>query len=519
MIGKRYRILVVKGLSTKQILIFFAILSVLSFLTLGRILNFHFWRDDWDRLWAANYSLNTSLANWAFSPDHHPGSTFEQMVGVKIFGFNPLYWQVFAIFLRVLNSSAVALMMYGITKSKKAAALAGIFFAVFAGGVESYTWVSAHTSALIIFFFCLTVYFWVTRSKFSIPFLIITLAISPGRAFFAPFFLLIWDLGLFWRSSTKRIDKSFLARILSLILIILVVYVFLKMRFGYGLSFPAIFNPISLERMFSSLGNLFIGWALPINEVASTVAFGALPAYMKVFSIAALVLGMFYFVYAATNLINFIFKKDLKSHIYIFFLSIIGLSYIPNWFFDTTLEVAISHRYLAVSSVGFVCLVAYALSRNKNLATSFFMVFFVVANILTSNRILKSQYPYRSFELVESLWNKIDKDVPKDQKLYLFIYQGEGMGRRMLLDWSGPGAFAIKRNINDIDYLPVVTDDRPLIASLVCDETAQRPTAGGWRVRKEKIRVENIYSWNYENGKLVNTSIATREELKSICSI
>ena len=114
---------------------------------------------------------------------------------------------------------------------------------------------------------------------------------------------------------------------------------------------------------------------------------------------------------------------------------------------------------------------------------------------------------------------KIDNDVPKDKKVYLFIYQGEGLTRRMLLDWSGPGAFGVKRNINDIDYLPVVTDDRKLITSLVCDENAQRPTAGGWRVRGEKIKLEDIYSWNYENGEIVNTSYQTREELKSICSI
>jgi len=509
----------VKVFSTKQILIFFAILSVLSFLTLGRILSFHFWRDDWDRLWAANYSLNTSLANWTFNPDHHPGSTVEQLIGVKLFGFNPIYWQGFAIFLRILNSASIALMMYGITKSKKAAFLSGIFFATFAGGIEPYTWVSAHTSALIIFFFALTVYFWVRASWLSLFFLIITLSISPGRAFFLPFFLLIWDLGLFWRSSGKKGDKFLLARFISVISIILFVYIFLKAKFGYGVTFPNIVSPIYLERLFSSLGNLFSGWAFPINEIASTVAFESLSPLMKAFSIAALTLGMFYFVYSLMILINFIFKKDLKNHIYLFFLSWIGLSYIPNWLFDTSLEVATSHRYLAVSTVGFVCLVAYTLSRSKNFLTYLFIVVFLSLNILTANRILKSQYPYRSFELTEALWTKIDNDVPKDKKVYLFIYQGEGLTRRMLLDWSGPGAFGVKRNINDIDYLPVVTDDRKLITSLVCDENAQRPTAGGWRVRGEKIKLEDIYSWNYENGEIVNTSYQTREELKSICSI
>src|SRR3990170_147512 len=122
----------------KQVLFFIILVAILTFISSYQSLNFHFWKDDWNRLWMAYYRPDLML-NLLGLPDH-PGATLEQMLFGPFFKLNPLYWQIEGLILKILASLSVSLMVLGIAKSYRTAAVAGLFFSTTVVGIESFTW-------------------------------------------------------------------------------------------------------------------------------------------------------------------------------------------------------------------------------------------------------------------------------------------------------------------------------------------------------------------------------------------
>jgi len=498
------------------LIVYLVIISSLAFLSLWRGLGFHFWRDDWGQLWAAVYRPELILKEFA-AIRLHPGSAIEQFIGAKFFGLNPLAWQIFGLSLRILDSLALSLMIFGMTRSLLFAFLAGVFFAPFSGGLESYVWVSAHTSALLILFFGLGSYFWFRKNerKFNLwtalILLGITTSISPGRAIFLIILLPIWDLLCLLEGVKQKTLKVLLLHNLLLFLTTYGVMQFVNTSGTFsiaGLSEKlsnVFYNPGLLKNYFNSIGNLWVGWIIPLQES------GSLSSYSK-FNTTA---GFFLFILFVLIFIYFIFSRKKFSKILLFFGLWINLIYIPNWLFDQTLVLGTSHRYLTLSSVGLIGAIAYLVSSIRQRQVLILVsLLFVFLNIVSANRILKEQSKYRSFDIVESLWNKIDSDVPKNAKNLIFMYTGGDYLRGVALDWSFSIPFGIKRGVLDVDDFPIVTGDRDLITKLICNENVSRPSVGKWSVQKERVPLSHIYAWKLQSGVMQNISEKVRAEIK-----
>lgn len=268
--------------SIKSVLIYSFSITVLVFISSWQSLNFHFWKDDWSRLWLAYYRPDL-LLNLLGLPDH-PGMTLEQMLFGPIFGLNTLFWQIKGLILKILASLSVALMILGITNSYKVATISGLFFSTSVVGIESFTWASNHAAALIVIFFGIGFYYWVKSLEennlfgliCSLPFLLISIFISPARAAGLPVLILIWDvLSVIKNPSWKR-TRLVIFRIITFLFLLLLTFSILQGKSTGSLAFRSTesisiitgdFIP-RISNFLASCGNLLIGWIIPIQEVA-----------------------------------------------------------------------------------------------------------------------------------------------------------------------------------------------------------------------------------------------------------
>jgi hypothetical protein len=497
----------VKNKKLKNFLYFFAV-SLLAFLSLNRALRFHFWRDDWGQLWAAVYRPDLLLHELA-AIRLHPGSAIEQFLLAKILAFKSFYWQVYGIILRIFDAIAVFILIKGLTNSYRASVLGGLFFASLAGGLESFVWVSAHTSAILIFFFSLACYFWCVSNKlekhfiYSLIFLTLAVFTSPGRALFLVALLTFWD----FLSAVSHDDISLRRIVFRNLSMFLYVFILLRLATPNGFfSFNGIYekwavvmnNKAILKNFFNSVGNLLTGWFLNISETGSL-------SNPNVFTVRV---GFFTFFILVFLFFLFIFKKRSHSFkVIIFSLAWIFVPYFPNWLFDQTLVLGTSHRYLTLSSVGVVILFSFLISLLKNKKAGILLsVIFVIFNIIRANKILAEQGRYRDYVVVENLWLKINGDVPEGEVNSIFMYGGGDYLRGVALDWSFSVPFGIKRGFKNLDDFPIVTGDRELIKKLICGEMVERPSVGKWSLQKEPIPISHIHAWELNNGVLTNVS-------------
>jgi len=156
-----------------------------------------------------------------FVSSEQPGGTLEEMFLGSIFGLNPLYWQILGLILKILASLSVSLMILGVTRSYRIAALAGLFFSTNASGIESFTWANTQVKAFNIIFFDIGFYYWVKSFEennlrgliYSLPFLLVSILISPGRAVSLPVLVLIWDVLSLIKTPSKNKAKLAVIRI------------------------------------------------------------------------------------------------------------------------------------------------------------------------------------------------------------------------------------------------------------------------------------------------------------------
>lgn len=482
---------------------------ILSFLCLGKGFGFDFWRDDWGQLWSAIYKPELLTHEWA-AIRLHPGSAMEQIWGAKIFGLNPFAWQVLGLMLRVLDSIMVALMVFAMTKSKKASVLSGLFFAALLPGLESFVWLSAHASALFIFFFCLGLYFWFELDEkgkggvnfiASLVMLSLSIYVDPGRGISILFLIPLWSFLTIIRTRSKKIvTRIFVRTVLTLLPLILLLshfntgmvsYESLKQKWQLLYSQPGL-----IKVFLSSMGNLLIGWVRPISETGSLASITRTSCYA-----GAIFLFLGFFVS-----LLFLLRRTKFLQTLVFFIAWILVFYLPNWLFDQTLVVGTSHRYLTISSVGLVAIFALIISRLNRKYMFLAALFFILLNLRSSNIVLASQAKYRSSSVVEPLWQKINSDVPKGETNSIFMYEGGDYLRGVALDWSASVPFGIKRGVVNEDDFPIVTGDIDLIVKLLCEGNIERPSLGKWSFQKERVPLSHLHAWKLENGVLTDIS-------------
>lgn len=500
-------------------LLFVFAVMIISFLSLWRALGFHFWRDDWGNLWELTYHPEVSIYfDNSVTLRRHPGLAVEKVIGNYFFGQDVFSWQLFGIFLRVFDSFAVALMVCGLTKSKKAGVLSGLFMASAIGGLESATWISAHTSALLIVFLSLGVYFW-ARSLDSplknyrifilaLTFLSLAVLVTPAAGLFILPMVILWDF-LSWLRVRK---KSFFWRIvprvgivtLAVLGVVTLLNSRLKMFTGGDLinTVKSTLSNISLlKNYFSSLGNLLTSWIYPTGEPVSL----STPTIFNwrlgvLFAFVALLIGVLFLV-----------KKTRNLQIAVFFSVWMFLFYLPNWLYEKTLVVGSSHRYLADSSIALVALITILVYKAKPWFLVLFSLIFIVLNIVAANKVLKSISSYRSYGIIEPIWEQIDKEVATNQKDMVFMYFGTDLVWGTSMNWSGSVPFGIRRGITNADDLPIVTGDRQLVVKLLCEDNVYRPSLGGWTSQRDRIPISHLYAWKWDGKMLTDISQNERQ--------
>lgn len=496
--------------SVKTIFLYISLVTILVFISSWQALNFHFWKDDWSRLWMAYYRPNLLLGLLGL-PDH-PGMTLEQMLLGPILGLNPLYWQMEGLILKILASLSVSLMTLGIIRSYRTAATAGLFFSTSVVGIESFTWASNHAAALIIIFFGMGVYYWVKSFEesslvgliYSLLFLLISIFISPARAAGLPVLILIWDTLSFIKNPSPKNAKLAILRIITFLSVLLLTFSILQGKNTGGLAIRSTesisilagdFIP-RISNFFASIGNLLVGWILPIQEVAGLSS----PTFISLLS------SLLLLILLSITSVKFLKYRIDKLQWRLFFLLLIPIAYLPNWWFYSYVTAGVSYRYLTISSVALAYLVSsFISSLNKKYFTTACLLV-LGFNIIFTNILLSSQLPYRSIAAVNHVWDQIDSFVPKKEIDTIFIYTGQDPNRLMLLNWSLTIPFAIRRNMTDLKDFPVLLYNEESIKKMLCGEEVIVNTLGGQFIHQNQTPLSHLYAFRLNHGEILDES-------------
>lgn len=494
-----------------QVLTFIFLIFIISFLAFWRAFSFDFWGEDWEQLWFAVF--DPARINNPLELREHAIVIYEELFLSKFFKFNTFYWQIAGYLLKVLGAFAVSLMTLGLTRSKRAAFFTGLIFASSAGGLGSFTWVAAHASALVIPLLCLGVYFWVIKKNIlALLLLLASILADPARGIFGSLIVILWDILSFIQSRAKDSSERFWKRVLILVIATFFLRIFISRSIDAGylstldanISFM-LKHPIGvLTNFLNTLGNLIVGWFIPIAQN---------PFAVSIPTIIGIAVG-YLFLFQTIFLLVYFFQKKYESFKILFIFSIwIVVFFLPNWLLANNLMIGSdgqvlgqTHRYLTLSAVGLVCFLGYVISRiQKNFLKGFLLLLVICSNIFISNQILAKESYYRSSEMTKPIWDKIEKDVPVGEENSLFFIRGEDRFR--INDISQAKIpFSLRRGIKTFDKWPFSVSDPRTLKELLCGKTNDG----------REIPLSHLHAWYVRGSSAENISEEVRREFSEI---
>ena len=494
----------------------------LVYFTYGQILKFSFWKDDWILLWSGLYHPELFMGNWM-----HPATNIEFILLGRWFGENPLLWHLFGIMLRSAAAGSVALMIGKITKSVATGILSGILFATSAIGLDAVGWPSAHVVLVALSFLCLGFSFFIDyvrkpSGRTLVLFVFWTsvgILADPWRAL--PIVFLFWlFIALFGSARAKSFMRTM--QIPSLVVLAIVVVLFslwhreviwgtrLAIFLSHEWQHPlVVFRKMVLINTYgNSLYNLVTGWILVLAEDGSTGVYNRVNALTGGIGVATVTVW---------SLVG-IKKRNKYARIVLFFVLWMLLFYLPNWLFEPAITVGATHRYLVISSVGFLGLIAYTATHMKPVFLAGLLTgCFIIANFVMVQQRLAFASRYRSAKVVDMIWDTIDHSVASTSEVNIFMYSGEDPLITYVLNLSGPAPFALRRTIDDPNLFPLITADTEKILYYLC---SQHPMVSvlGKDVRLESgIPMSNVYAWDLTNDAvLTDISVQERTRLRNL---
>lgn len=490
--------------------LFFLILLALSFGEFYKILLFDFWVDDWYLLWGSLFHLPSTY--WYYN---HPGLPIEFFIVGRFFGTHVVLWQVFGITLKAVVAYLVGIFIYQLTRSKLAFFLSSVFFAVSYVGLETLYSPIMNVAALASIPLLLSGIFFIrylrgkkNNVKLSIIFFLIAFVFDPARVL--PSLLLIPFISILIRGERRQftINKDLLIKLVSIgitgILIFSLWFLMFESSSQIAIAMKGLFThpAITLSKInrignfFAAIGNLFIGLVTPMTQNEQNTG-----VYSRYYGIVGLVLFFLGFVSWAV----YIQKKTKVWGVIGFFILWTYLFYFPNWLSEPRAPMAGPHRYLFISSIGFCCLIAYLVSKSKkNLFIVFCSLLFILLNIWRTNSILAWQETYRSYNIVENIWQTVNNDVPKGEIHDIFMFYGYQPWLHQIVDLSGSAPFMLRRNLQRTSEFPLVTRDTDKVLIYLCSS----PT---------KLSLSHIYAWTIgKNGEITNVSNQERNTLANL---
>lgn len=492
-----------------KVYLFIALLG-LVFVTFWQSLFLGFYRDDWS-IWTSQYYFMKIL----LGGHNHPGTWIEDYLLFKVFGFNTYIWQGLGLLLRAMAAFCVFLLVDAVTKSKKIAIVSAFLFAPSIIAMETVTWLSVYIVPQAIILSCLAFYFWIKFSESkrlifgvsSVLLLITSIIGDPGRSIFIIPLIIFWEVLQWWIS-----DKKEPAHMLFLRLFLFVLISMILAKQVLNLLYPSsislidnlkfILNHISyINNLYLSVANVLIGW----------MKFSHGDNLNKL----SLLLFLVTFV---TGLHLTVIKKSRLGAALLLFTVWMPFVYIPNWTFNTNYVAPPTDRYLGMSAVGYVAVLAilfsyFPIKRAPAILTVYVCMItaFLLLNIYLAYQVMHSELSYRAASFTEPLWNQIYNDVPKGEKDSIFMYLGNDYAKFVILDWSGSIPYGIKANVYKEEELPIATSDPQLILKLLCEEGVSRPSMFGRITQAKRIKLSHIHAWELNNHILKNVSFEQRQ--------
>ena len=480
------------------------LLSILSF---NHAFSFHLFTDDWYQIIGFLYFPDILR----FYYEIHPANFFEFKIFSPIFQFNPYPWQFLGFLLKVISALSMWPLLYTLTNSRKAASYGCLIFAVFVVGIESLIWPSAHSSYIIIPLINLGFYFWIQSSKtqskvnyfYSLMLFCLSVLAEPGRAFIVGLLIPIWELlSLYQKLNLKNCIFSALRLFLFFVFISLstiLVQALFQTASRSGPLLPALLS-IKFDNIVTSIMYPLFGWTL----LSKQIIYWATATFLII------------------NTVIFVLFIWKRQNIYkiVFFLSLwVLLFYLPNMIQNfARLGLGMESRYYALSAVGVVGLLAYAFSFVNLRYINWILLLFLIFNLYVTNNLLLKYSISRSIQAHNRIWNKIDQDVPKGEIGSVFMFTGVDFTlRTSLLDWKDTIPFGVRRGFTKKEEFPIMTNDKQLIARLICEKDVSRHSPFfGDIIQKEPIPLFHVHAWELKNVELENRSEQEREGIKKI---
>jgi len=493
------------------------LLSILSLFTFWQVLSFDFFQDDYFFLWNALHDPFVQFINF-----RHPGTPLEALLLGHLFGQNAFLWELLGIVLKIIVAYLTGIFLYKLTKSKVAGFLAGIFSAATIAGMYVVNAFNFHLPALVAIFLLLSLiylcksikenekYFW----KF-ILFLIPAILLDPARGL--PVILLLpYFFILFPKSKKLTLIKKYLKNFFFLFFVIgipLLGLWYIQLGIGQGTQFELFLKGLKINPHYTIGKIKFIGnFFATVANLFTEVVYGlrqSPPKYETAYYTRTFgLMGIGLFLFGIAGLFYGIRKK---SHFFIstsFFILWTFLFYFPNWLAEPRTAMTSQSHYLFLSDVGFICLVAYLLSRMKNKwLVIFFSLCFVILNIYRVKTTLSQEFPYRSRATIEKVMHQMLKNVPKNEKNDIFLLSGNENWLYYSIMYWGNWHVMLLRGNTSVSELPEMTFDDSHIIIELC----------------KGLPLSHVYSWKaISPGVIVDKSAEERkillENAKNQCS-
>ena len=485
---------------------YIVVLTVISCIAHFKVLGFSFWRDDWGFFWGA-YNNDQSLFTYLF----HPGTIAEFILMSKSVGSNVFWWNVLGIALKILASLGVYRFIKALTTSNAAAKIAGLLFATTPIGIEAVGWSSAHIVLLDAIFSCYSMAYFIDYQRdkmkndlvYSTIFAGFALLCDPGRM--VPLIaLLLFYYPLFHQTRTFQKTKRTISVLVLFLLLFLSVVVVVNFRYvvdtrivqailrhGWDMGFYIKKTGLSISVFFSTLGNIFIGWIIHTKD---DVGFSDPSTF-------AFLAG-----FAALPFLFYSWKKKIADPIIVFLLVWIYVFCLPNWIFNVIMTPGYTNRYLVVSSVGYVGLIAYLILKiqSKSIRIAITVVFIALQLIIGWN-VHFSYDIFRSDRLFQKFTSVMDKDVPKENKQFLFVMITDDPELSKGFFMSKQVPFVIKRNIQKREEFPIFADSIEMALSYLCG----RITINNAVLRNVPITnvipLSDVYAWQIDKNHTVTS--------------
>lgn len=498
------------------------LLGLLVLFTYGKVLDFTFWKDDWGYFW----TLINHIPYRVFLL--HPGTPLEFLLFIPLFGTNVIWWQAAGLVLKLTSAVAVFSMTDALTNSRRAGYIAGIVTATAVFGMDAVGWTSSHVLMLNVICLCFGFSFFIRAldeqgekdRKAAVIWFLLALFVDPGRNSIL-FLLVLLYMVLFQKKlpGDKRVNVAAVTLVGLGGIACIVIIVGSLFVTGTPLGNFIIGNiqhPMRLlgktyvvAKFFHTFGVMAVGWLSRIPEFDNTVE------YQRILSrIGFLFIGL-------VGFLGWWKRHTGEGKIVLFCLGWMVLTYVPNWLFEPRLAIGVTHRYMLVSSVGFLILLSYAVSQLKYIwLTILCVIGFSVSNILMSHTVLISYEKERSRETTDAILSFMDAHTRKTSPM-LVLVTGTHPIIHPALYYSMPAPLGIVEGKKTIKDLPLsirefTGTNYDEVLSRICTIPVTREAFGRSVSYEQGIRLPDVYHFVITlDGSVIDQSIDTRRLLQA----